>query len=59
MTKENPEQTIKRLVQALQDKSDYAYLLEETIKNVDKQVGGNFRNKFLFSLPRRLKPKEK
>ncbi len=59
MTKETPEQKIKRLEKALQDKSDYAYLLEETIKNVDKQVGGNFRKKFLSSLPKRLKPKGK
>jgi len=59
MTKETPEQKIKRLEKALQDKSDYAYLLEETIKNVDKQVGGNFRKKFLSSLPKRLKPKDK
>jgi len=59
MTKETPEQKIKRLEKALQDKSDYAYLLEETLKNVDKQVGGNFRKKFLSSLPKRLKPKDK
>lgn len=59
MTKETPEQTIKRLEQALQDKTDYAYLLEETIKRVDQQVGGNFRKKFLSSLPRKLKPKGK
>ena len=59
MTKETPEQKIKRLEKALQDKSNYAYLLEETIKNVDKQVGGNFRKKFLSSLPKRLKPKDK
>lgn len=59
MTKETPEQTIKRLEQALQDKSDYAYLLEETIKRVDQQVGGDFRKKFLSSLPKKLKPKGK
>mgnify|MGYP001106046223 CR=1 FL=1 len=59
MTKETPEQKIKRLEKALQDKSDYAYRLEETLKNVDKQVGGNFRKKFLSSLPKRLKPKDK
>jgi len=57
MTKETPEQKIKRLEQALQDKSDYAYLLEETIKKVDQDVGGTYRKKFLSSLPKRLKAK--
>ena len=57
MTKETPEQKIKRLEQALQDKTDYAYLLEETIKKVDQEVGGTFRKKFLSSLPKRLKAK--
>ena len=36
MKKETPEQKIKRLEQELQEKDDYAYLLEETIKKVDE-----------------------
>jgi len=59
MTKETPEQKIKRLEKLLQDKSDYAYLLEETIKRVDREVGSSFRKKFLSSLPKRLKTKDK
>ena len=59
MTKETPEQKIIRLEKALQDKSDYAYLLEETIKRVDREVGSDFRKKFLSSLPKRLKIKDK
>ena len=33
---ETPEQKIKRLETLLQDKEDYSYLLEETIKKVDE-----------------------
>lgn len=58
MTSETPEQKIKRLEKALQDKEDYAYLLEETIKRVDQLKGTSFRKKFLESLPEKLKPKD-
>ena len=57
MHNETPEQKIKRLEKALQDKEDYAYLLEETIKRVDQIKGTSFRKKFLESLPEKLKPK--
>jgi len=57
MTKETPEQKIKRLERELQDKDDYAYLLEETIKKVDQLKGTDFRKKFLDSLPEHLRSK--
>ena len=57
MTKETPEQKIKRLERELQDKDDYAYLLEETIKKVDELKGTDFRKKFLDSLPEHLRSK--
>ena len=58
MKKETPEQKIKRLERELQEKDDYAYLLEETIKKVDQIKGTSFRKKFLDSLPEHLKPKD-
>lgn len=58
MTKETPEQKIKRLERELQDKDDYAYLLEETIKKVDQLKGTDFRKKFLDSLPEHLRSKD-
>ena len=58
MKKETPEQKIKRLEQELQEKDDYAYLLEETIKKVDEIKGTSFRKKFLDSLPEHLRPKD-
>ena len=57
MKKETPEQKIKRLERELQEKDDYAYLLEETIKKVDQIKGTSFRKKFLDSLPEHLRPK--
>jgi transposase-like protein len=57
MTRETPEQKIKRLERELQDKDDYAYLLEETIKKVDQIKGTDFRKKFLDSLPEHLRSK--
>lgn len=57
MTQETPEQKIKRLERELQDKDDYAYLLEETIKKVDQLKGTDFRKKFLDSLPEHLRSK--
>lgn len=59
MNKETPEQKIKRLERELQDKDDYAYLLEETIKKVDQIKGTSFRKKFLDSLPEHLRPEDK
>ena len=58
MKKETPEQKIKRLERELQEKDDYAYLLEETIKKVDQIKGTSFRKKFLDSLPEHLRPKD-
>ncbi|MBL35792.1 MAG: hypothetical protein CMI03_04375 [Oceanospirillaceae bacterium] len=58
MKKETPEQKIKRLERELQEKDDYAYLLEETIKKVDEIKGTSFRKKFLDSLPEHLRPKD-
>ena len=58
MKKETPEQKIKRLELELQEKDDYAYLLEETIKKVDQIKGTSFRKKFLDSLPEHLRPKD-
>ena len=58
MKKETPEQKIKRLERELQEKDDYAYLLEETIKKVDQIKGTSFRKKFLDSLPGHLRPKD-
>lgn len=55
---ETPEQKIKRLETLLQDKEDYAYLLEETIKKVDELKGTDFSKKFLDSLPAHLKKTE-
>ena len=59
MTKETPEQTIKRLERELKDKEDHIYLLDETIKKVDQLKGTDFRKKLLGSLPEHLRPKEK
>ena len=56
--KETPEQKIKRLEREPQEKDDYAYLLEETIKKVDQIKGTSFRKKFLDSLPEHLRPKD-
>ena len=58
MKKETPEQKIKRLERELQEKDDYSYLLEETIKKVDEIKGTSFRKKFLDSLPEHLRPKD-
>tara|TARA_B100000282_G_scaffold243810_1_gene186920 strand:- start:967 stop:1353 length:387 start_codon:yes stop_codon:yes gene_type:complete len=58
MNKETPEQKIKRLERELQEKDDYSYLLEETIKKVDEIKGTSFRKKFLDSLPEHLRPKD-
>ena len=55
---ETPEQKIKRLETLLQDKEDYAYLLEETIKKVDELKGTDFSKKFLDSLPAHLRKAE-
>ena len=55
---ETPEQKIKRLETLLQDKEDYAYLLEETIKKVDELKGTDFSKKFLDSLPAHLRKTE-
>ena len=58
MNKETPEQKIKRLERELQEKDDYSYLLEETIKKVDEIKGTSFRKNFLDSLPEHLRPKD-
>lgn len=58
MKTETPEQKIKRLERELQEKEDYAYLLEETIKKVDQIKGTSFRKKFLDSLPEHLRPRD-
>ena len=55
---ETPEKKIKRLETLLQDKEDYAYLLEETIKKVDELKGTDFSKKFLDSLPAHLRKAE-
>lgn len=55
---ETPEKKIKRLETLLQDKEDYAYLLEETIKKVDELKGTDFSKKFLDSLPAHLRKTE-
>lgn len=55
---ETPEQKIKRLETLLQDKENYAYLLEETIKKVDELKGTDFSKKFLDSLPAHLRKTE-
>ena len=55
---ETPEQKIKRLETLLQDKEDYSYLLEETIKKVDELKGTDFSKKFLDSLPAHLRKTE-
>lgn len=59
MTKETPEQKIKRLERELKDKEDHIYLLDETIKKVDEIKGTDFRKKLLDSLPEHLRPKGK
>ncbi|WP_405124667.1 IS3 family transposase [Reinekea forsetii] len=47
MNKETPEQKIKRLEKALEDKEDYIYLMDETIKRVDQIKGTSFPKKVL------------
>jgi len=59
MTKETPEQKIKRLERELKDKEDHIYLLDETIKYVDRVKGTKFRKKLLDSLPEHLRPEDK
>jgi len=58
MSKETPEQKIKRLERELKDKEDHIYLLDETIKYVDRVKGTKFRKKLLDSLPEHLRPKD-
>lgn len=58
MTTETPEQKIKRLERELKDKEDHIYLLDETIKYVDRVKGTDFRKKLLDSLPDHLRPKD-
>ena len=58
MKKETPEQKIKRLERELKDKEDHIYLLDETIKYVDRVKGTKFRKKLLGSLPEHLRPKD-
>jgi len=58
MNKETPEQKIKRLEKALEDKEDYIYLMDETIKRVDQIKGTSFRKKFLELLPEKLKQED-
>jgi len=58
MTKETPEQKIKRLERELRDKEDHIYLLDEAIKYVDRVKGTKFRKKLLASLPEHLRPKD-
>ena len=59
MSKETPEQKIKRLERELKDKEDHIYLLDETIKYVDRVKGTKFRKKLLDSLPEHLRPEDK
>ena len=56
MSKETPEQKIMRLERELKDKEDHIYLLDETIKYVDRVKGTKFRKKLLDSLPEHLRP---
>lgn len=58
MSQETPEQKIKRLERELKDKEDHIYLLDETIKYVDRVKGTKFRKKLLASLPEHLRPKD-
>lgn len=58
MSQETPEQKIKRLESELKDKEDHIYLLDETIKYVDRVKGTKFRKKLLASLPEHLRPKD-
>ena len=58
MSKETPEQKIKRLERELKDKEDHIYLLDETIKYVDRVKGTKFRKKLLDSLPEHLRPED-
>ena len=58
MSQETPEQKIKRLERELKDKEDHIYLLDETIKYVDRVKGTKFRKKLFASLPEHLRPKD-
>lgn len=58
MSQETPEQNIKRLESELKDKEDHIYLLDETIKYIDRITRTKFRKKLLASLPENLWPKD-
>lgn len=58
-TSETPEQKIKRLEQKLKDMEDLHYLQGEMLKEVDRQCGTDFEKKYLSSVPKRLKHREK
>ena len=58
MSKETPEQKIKRLEKELQDMKDLNYIKDEMLKYVDKDKGTNYRKKYLSQLPEHLKKLE-